>query len=144
MTIDRTGTAPPAATDDLGMAGVIRFAGVMMLTLGVFQTMQGLSTLLHQQAYLVTADGSLIHLNWAVWGWSHLILGLVSAATGWGVLRGRMWARVIGVLLTSFAALAHFTLLAAAPLWCSILICIEVVVVYALCAHGPEVRRPRP
>jgi hypothetical protein len=134
------------ATDpatDLGMAGVVRFAGVMLLTLGAFQTMEGLSTLLHEQAYLVSPDGMLIELDPIVWGWSHLILGLLAAADGWGVLRGLMWARVAGVLITAFAALAHFTLLAAAPLWCSILICVELVVIYALCAHGSEVRRPR-
>jgi hypothetical protein len=148
MTIDQTGAAPPAgqtgaATADLGMAGVVRFAGVMLLTLGAFQIMEGLSTLLREQAYLVTADGTLIDLNWTAWGWTHLIIGLLCAAAGWGVLRGQMWARVAGVLLTAFAALAHFTLLAAAPLWCSILICVEVVVIYALCAHGSEVRPPR-
>jgi hypothetical protein len=139
MTVNET--ASPA--DDLGMEGTVRFAGVMLLTLGAFQAMEGLTTLLQERAYLVAPDGMLIELDPAVWGWSHLVLGLVCAAAGWGVLRGLMWARVAGVLLTAFAALVHFTLLAAAPLWCSILICVEVVVIYALCAHGAEVRRPR-
>ncbi|GIE30685.1 hypothetical protein Ait01nite_037300 [Actinoplanes italicus] len=131
------------SADGLRMAGTVRFAGVMLLTLGAFQAMEGLRTLLQERAYLVTPDGMLIALDWTVWGWGHLVLGLICAATGWGVLRGLMWARVAGVLFTAFAALAHFALLAAAPLWCSILICVEVVIIYALCAHGSEVRHPR-
>lgn len=126
-----TTTTDEAVEPDLG--GVVNFAGVMLLALGAFQFMEGLTTLLRDSAYLVTADGALIELDPAAWGWGHLILGLVSAAAGAGILRGQTWARVVGVLLTAVAALAHFLLLATAPLWCTVLICVEIVVIFALC-----------
>jgi hypothetical protein len=120
-------------TQETDLAGVVRFAGIMLLTLGAFQFTEGLTTLLRDGAYLVAADGTLIELDPAVWGWVHLTLGLISAAAGAGILRGQVWARVVGVLLTTVAALAHFLLLATSPLWCTVLICVEIVVIFALC-----------
>jgi hypothetical protein len=126
-----TTTTDEAVAPDL--TGVVTFAGVMLLTLGAFQFMEGLTTLLRDSAYLITADNSLITLDPAAWGWSHLALGLISAAAGAGILRGRQWARAVGVLFTAAAALAHFLLLATAPLWCTVLIGTEIVVIFALC-----------
>ncbi|WP_433788903.1 DUF7144 family membrane protein [Actinoplanes sp. CA-252034] len=120
-------------TEDTDLAGVVTFAGVMLLVLGAFQSLEGLTTLLRDSAYLITADGALIEPDPAVWGWSHLALGAVSVAAGAGILHGRAWARAVGVVLASVAAIAHFLLLATAPLWCTVLICVEIVVVFALC-----------
>lgn len=119
--------------DKSGTAKVVSFAGVMLLVLGAFQVMEGLTALLRDSAYLVAPDGALIELNPATWGWSHLIAGLISASAGAGILRGQVWARVVGVVLTSLLALGHFLLLAEAPLWCTLLICVEIVVIFALC-----------
>ncbi|MEV6300607.1 hypothetical protein AB0M02_14465 [Actinoplanes sp. NPDC051861] len=129
------GTAPPMTS----WVGVLSFAAIMMLVLGGFQILEGVTTLAHQEAFLSLANG-VVELDYQTWGWSHVILGTVTVATGIGVFLGQTWARVVGVIITAGAALTHFSFLAVAPLWCSILICVEVVVIYALAVHGRDVR----
>jgi hypothetical protein len=128
----------PAAS---GWAGIMVFAGVMLLTLGVFQVTEGAVALSDEKFYLVTSDGLLLQLDYAVWGWLHLGLGLLSLIAGTGVLLGRMWGRVIGVLIAFLSALLHFTFLAAQPVWAGLLIAMDILVIYALCAHGSVLRK---
>jgi len=53
---------------------------------------------------------------------------------------GQMWARVVGVALAGLSAIANFLFLAAYPIWGVIMITIDVLIIYALCAHGREVK----
>jgi hypothetical protein len=133
-------TPAPAAS---GWVGMVVFAGVMLLTLGAFQVTEGLVALYDEKFYLVTSDGLLLQMDYQVWGWVHLILGLFAVAAGIGVLLGWLWARIIGVLIAFLGTLLHFMFLAASPVWCSILIAMDILVIYALCAHGGEIRRRR-
>ncbi|MFI1996373.1 hypothetical protein [Actinoplanes sp. NPDC020271] len=128
--------APPAT----GWAGVLVFAGIMLLSLGVFQATEGAVALLHEQAYVVTSEGLLVELDYAVWGWVHLILGLLALAAGTGVFLGWLWARIIGILIAFAGALLHFVFLAASPVWCTILLGMDVLIIFALAAHGRDVR----
>jgi hypothetical protein len=132
-----TGPAP----DTTGWIGMVVFAGVMMLVLGAFQLVTGLTALYHEDVWLVSPGGVALDLDYSAWGWAHLILGVVTTATGAGVLFGQTWARVFGILIAGIAALVHFSFLAASPLWCSILIAMDLLVIYALAAHGGDVRR---
>jgi len=147
MTIDHP--AAPARRDPPGTAempswtGLVVFGGIMLLFLGTAQFVEGVSALLQDRAYMVTADGALIEMDATTWGWTHLIIGLISLAAGAGVLRGLLWARLLGALFTAAAAVFHFLLLANAPFWFSILICGELLVIYALIAHGGDHRKHR-
>ncbi|MEV0902584.1 hypothetical protein [Actinoplanes sp. NPDC049802] len=151
MTIDHRGDPAPRQTPPRESpapeadtwVGLVVFAGIMLLALGVFQLMEGVTALLHGEAYLMTAEGMLIEPNPQTWGWTHLFLGLLSGAAGVGIMLGQTWARAVGVVFTAAGALIHFLFLAVAPFWCSILISLEVVVIYALIAHGGDIRRRR-
>ncbi|MBB2941293.1 hypothetical protein FB565_000997 [Actinoplanes lutulentus] len=134
-----TGPAP----DTTGWIGLVVFAGIMMLILGTFQVAEGVTALYREEVYLVTADGHLLDLDYTVWGWVHLVFGLITLASGAGILLGQTWARVTGIIIAGIGALLHFSFLAAAPVWCSILICMDILVIYALAAHGRDVRRKR-
>lgn len=63
-----------------------------------------------------------------------------AVATGAGMLLGQLWARITGIVITAGAAPVHFSFLPAAPVWCGILIAMELLVIYALAVHGPDVR----
>ena len=41
------------------------------------------------------------------WGWIHLILGIVVALAGVGLLAGRSWARVVGITLAVLSAIVR-------------------------------------
>ncbi|WP_436533072.1 DUF7144 family membrane protein [Actinoplanes sp. HUAS TT8] len=130
--------APPATE----WVGIVVFAGVMLLSLGVFQLTEGVVALVNEDYYVVTAAGLPVDLDYTAWGWVHLVLGLLAVAAGGGVFLGQLWARIIGILIAFLGALMHFVFLAASPFWCTILLGMDVLIIFALAAHGRDIRRP--
>jgi len=63
---------------------------------------------------------------------------VLTLAAGLGLLRGQTWARVTGVVLAVVSALVNITFLAAYPLWSTLVIAVDVIVIYALIVHGRE------
>jgi hypothetical protein len=123
-----------------GWLGWVMFAGVMMLALGSFHAIQGLVALFRRDFYLVGSDGFVVRIDYAAWGWILLIVGVVVALAGVGVLSGNPVARGIGVVVAAFSALVNMVFLAAYPIWSLIVITLDVIVIYALTVHGGEAR----
>ncbi len=133
-----------AYADDTGMTGWvgwIAFAGVIMIMTGIFQATAGLVALINDDAYVVVSDRIALTLDYTQWGWVHLILGAVVAGAGFAVFSGRGWARAVGVLLAGLSAFSHLLFIAASPLWSLIVIAMDILVIYALCIHGGELRQ---
>jgi hypothetical protein len=120
--------------------GMVVFAGVMLVMLGSFEAIQGIVALVRDEYYLVTRGGLAITFDYTTWGWIHLILGIVAVITGLGVFLGQTWARVVGIGVAGLSALANMAFLPAYPIWSTIVIAVDVLVIYALAAHGREVR----
>ena len=121
----------------------VAFAGVMMVIIGCFNAIDGLVAITDSDYYAVGSDSLLIRVNYTAWGWVILVFGVVVALAGIGVMAGRLWARVVGVLLTALNILVNFAYLAAYPVWTTIVIALNVVVLYALVVHGGEARAGR-
>jgi hypothetical protein len=126
----------PRAT---GWVGMVVFAGVMLLLLGGFQAIEGIVAIFRDQYYLTTSAGLVLTVDYTAWGWTHLLLGAIAILAGLGVLGGQTWARVVGIIIAVVSALANMMFLAAYPVWGTIVIAIDVLVIYALAAHGREV-----
>jgi hypothetical protein len=123
--------------------GLVVFGGVMLTLSGGFQVMQGFVAILRDEYFYVTRDGLLITMDYTVWGWTHLILGLIAVGTGIGVLAGQMWARVIGIIIAVVSSLVNLAFLSAYPIWSTIVIATDILVIYALTMHGSEVKADR-
>jgi len=126
------------APEPTGWVGWIAFAGTMMVIVGIFHVIQGLVALFDDEYYLVGKNGLTVHVDYTAWGWVHLIAGIVVAAAGFGVYSGKMWARVVGVLVALGSAILNFAFIAAYPFWSTIVIAIDVFVILALTVHGKE------
>ncbi|MEL7974826.1 hypothetical protein AAG589_03120 [Isoptericola sp. F-RaC21] len=124
-----------------GWAGWVVFAGTLMIMLGVFHAIQGVVALFNDQYYLVGASGLTLQLDYSAWGWVHLIGGVVVLLAGFGLLAGQTWARVVGVLLAILSAVANFAFVAAYPVWSIVMIALDVLIIFALTAHGQELRK---
>jgi hypothetical protein len=120
-----------------GWVGWIYFAGFMMIMLGVFQSIAGLTALLNDTFY-VAHQGKLLVLDYTQWGWIHLLMGILIIVAGTSLFNGRMWARVLGVVLASLNLLAQFSFVSVYPLWSIIMMVVDVLVIYALTVHGSE------
>jgi hypothetical protein len=123
-----------------GWVGFVVFGGIMMLMLGGFQVIEGLVALFREDYYFVTRNGLLVSMDFTAWGWTHLIIGLVAVGAGFGVLMGQMWARVLGIIIAVISAMANIAFLSAYPVWSTIIIATDILVIYALAVHGREVR----
>ncbi len=134
------GAHRPAEPARTAWVGWIMFAGVMMIIIGVFEAMAGLVALLDDEYYLVRPSGLALSLDYTAWGWVHLVLGLVIAAAGLGVMIGRVWARAIGVVVAVVSAIANMAFVPAYPVWATLMIVIDVLVIWALTVHGSETR----
>ena len=115
----------------------------MLAIVGVLQAMQGLAALFNDDFYAVHKSGLVIHLDYTVWGWAHLLLGAIAILTGAGILAGKIVARVVGVVLAMVSAVVNLLFLPAYPLWSALVIAFDVLVIYALTAHGGEMKQRR-
>ena len=127
----------PAPT---GWTGWIAFASCMMLLLGSFQAIEGLVAIFDDGYYAVTSRGLVINVDYTVWGWVHLLLGLVIAISGVGILSGNLAARTVGVLFAGVSAILNLLFIEAYPVWSIIVITVDVLVIFALTVHGRELK----
>ncbi|HEY6749153.1 MAG TPA: hypothetical protein VI357_25970 [Mycobacteriales bacterium] len=119
------------------------FASVMLILVGTFQAIAGLVALFNDDYYLVRPSGLVVSLDYTAWGWVHLVLGIVIAAAGMGLAVGQMWARVVGILVAMVSAIVNIAFLAAYPVWSTIMITIDLLVIWALTVHGAETKADR-
>ncbi len=126
-----------------GWVGWIAFASVMMIMLGIFHAFQGLIALFQKDYYLVGANGLTIHMNYTAWGWTHLVVGLIVLGAGAGIVTGQMWARVVGTLVALGSAVVNIAFLSAYPIWSTMMITFDVLIIWALTVHGREMKSVR-
>jgi hypothetical protein len=119
--------------------GFILFAAIMMIMIGVFQAIAGLVAIFENEFYVATRN-YLFQFDATTWGWIHLIAGVIIVFAGWGLLSGRTWARVVGIILAVLSAIANFAFLPYYPFWALIIITLDVLVIWALAAHGRALR----
>ena len=123
-----------------GWVGWIAFAGIMMVLLGTFHIIDGLIALFRDEYFLVTQSGLAVEADFTTWGWVHLIGGIIVLAAGIGVFTGMVWARTVGVIVALVSAVINVGFLSAYPIWSTIMIALDVLVIWALTVHGGELR----
>ena len=111
--------------------GLVVFAGVMMIMLGSFHALAGLTAIFKDQFYVATPN-YLYSIDVTTWGWIHLIGGVVVAAAGFFVFSGALWARVIGIVLAALSAIANFLFVPHYPFWSLLMIALGIFVIWAL------------
>jgi hypothetical protein len=130
-----------APSEPTGWAGMALFGAVMMIMLGAFQAIVGFVAIFDEGYYLVGQSGLVVDVDYTTWGWVHLVVGLVALAAGLGLMRGATWARVVGICIALVSAILNFVFIAAFPFWAITMITIDVLVIYAIAAHGRELKR---
>jgi hypothetical protein len=126
-----------------GWAAWISFAAVLLAVVGVLQIMQGLSALIDDGFYVVRESGLVVNVDYSVWGWAHLLLGVLAILVAAGLLAGNTLARVVGVVIAMVSAIVNIAFLPAYPWWSTLVIVFDVLVIYGLTAHGGEMKHRR-
>ena len=118
--------------------GWTTFAGVMMIMIGVFHALAGLSGVLKDDVYRVLPN-YVLKFDITTWGWIHLIGGIIVVLAGFAVFSGAVWARTVGVIIAAISALVSFAWIPLYPVWSIVLIAIDVTVIWALTVHGRDI-----
>jgi hypothetical protein len=69
-----------------------------------------------------------------------LIWGATQVGAGMGLNGGHGWARVLALIVACVSILIQILFLAAYPIWSTIIIALDVIVIYALTARWGEAR----
>jgi hypothetical protein len=133
----RANTRP--RTPSTAWVGWVWFAAVMLIMNGAFSALYGLVALFDDKYYGVSPNGLLV-FDLTGWGWALLIFGIVSVLAGSALLSGATWARVVAVVVAAINAIGHMAFASAYPVWALIVIVIDVLVIWAVIAHGEEIR----
>jgi hypothetical protein len=128
-------------TEPTAWAGWVVFAGVMLIMLGTFQIIEGLVALFDDGFYAVASSGLVVNVDYNTWGWVHTGIGLIAVLAGLGLLAGNMAARIVGVAVAFLSAIVNLAFLSAYPVWSTIMITVDVIVIYAIIVHGREVKK---
>jgi hypothetical protein len=123
-----------------GWVGWIGFAGIILILNGVFSAVQGFMALLGSNTYYLVSSGTLFLFDVTGWGWWNIIIGALLVLTGIALFGGATWARIIAVILAALSAVGQMLLLPAQPWWALNVIAIDILVIYAVTAHGREVK----
>jgi hypothetical protein len=126
-------------TERTGWTGWITFAGVMLIIGGSLGLTFGIIAAVNDN-WVVFANRGAVSLDLSTWGWVHVIVGAIVLLAGFGVFTGNILARIIGVAVAVVSLIANFLWLPVYPVWAIIIITIDVLVIWALTAHGGEMR----
>jgi hypothetical protein len=113
------------------------FAGVMMLITGLFNGIEGLVALFRNEVYVVAPE-YIFAFDLTTWGWVHLLVAILVAAAGVGVMSGRLWARLIGIAFALLSMIANFLFIPYYPVWSLLIITLDVFVIWALCVYNRD------
>lgn len=126
-----SGANNPRGTSPWASGGTM-FAGVLMLVSGILGILEGIAGIAKDDVYARIGD-YVYKFNLTTWGWIHLVLGILVAVTGYGILKGATWGKACGVALASISVVLHFMWLPYQPIWALIAIAIGLFVIWALC-----------
>ncbi len=121
-----------------GAVGWITFAGFMMVIGGGFAMLEGLGMLIHKANF--PGVDAVLHQQSSTWGWFHIIVGAALLFSGFGIFGGNVLARTVGVIAATISALGAFTTIQLQPVWNTIIIAVDIAIIWALTAHGRDAR----
>jgi hypothetical protein len=116
-------------------AGWVSFAGIILITVGIFQAFAGLVGLIEDEFYAVTPE-YVVQFDATTWGWIHIIIGLIVAAAGFGIFSGNVLARTVGVFAALGSMISVFAWLPWYPIWGIIVVSMNIAIIWALTVHG--------
>jgi hypothetical protein len=140
-TTTRSGYNPAQVS---GWVGWVLFAGVILMTTGFFNLLEGFVALFRDNFYVAGPEGLVLSMDFTVWGWLLILSGLLQIFAGYGVMKGRTWARITAIVLVVINALLHMAFMPAYPFWSVIVITLDVLVIYAVAVHGREAQAYNP
>jgi len=134
---------PPSTTPSIGEArrheeghgyGLVLFASILLVVIACFNLIYGIAAIANSHVF--TTHAHYVFGNLKTWGWITLIIGILQLLAALGVLAGNQLARWFAVVVLGLNAIDQMFFISAYPFWSVIIIAMDVVALYGLCAYG--------
>jgi len=134
---------PPSTTPTIGEAsspvrghgyGLVLFASILLLVIGCFNLIYGIAAV--ADSHVFVANAHYVFGNLHTWGWITLIFGCLQLLAAAGVLAGSQAARWFAVAVIALNAIDQMFFIPAYPFWSILIIAMDVIALYGLCAYG--------
>jgi len=116
--------------------GLVLFAGVLLLVVGFWNLIYGISALAKSSVFV--ANAHYVFGDLRTWGWITLIIAVLQLLAGIGVMTGNQAARWAGIVLVGLNAINQMFFIPAYPFWSLMIIAFDIVALYGLCAYGSK------
>jgi hypothetical protein len=116
--------------------GWVAFAGAMLFLHGTFQFTWAIVEFLNATWIASTVYGTFSGHLW-LWAILDLALGLAAAYAGYSILVGGRFGQIFGLCVAGIGATRWFFYLPAAPWLATIMIALDVLIIYALVKYDP-------
>jgi hypothetical protein len=117
--------------------GVTSFAGVLLVTVAIFQILEGIAAIAKDEVFVKGLDYA-YKFDVTTWGWLHLVLGVIGLVTGAAILAGQTWGRLIGIFVAFLGTMANFAFIPYYPVWSIVVIAFWILTLWALCSQLDE------
>jgi len=114
--------------------GLVMFASILLLIAGFFNMIYGIAAIANSHVFVAGAHYVIGDLR--AWGWVTLILSVLLLVAAGGVLMGNQLARWFAVAVLALNAIDMMFFIPAYPFWALVIIAVDVVALYGLCAYG--------
>ena len=133
-------TPPPvhadaeSVEDRADWSGWLAFAGAMIFIAGVINAIYGIAAIDDSSFFVHNTKYIFSNLN--TWGWIVLLVGVVQVFAGIGIWVRNQAARWLGIVGAGVSAVAQLLWLPSYPLAALAIFALDVIILYALLAHG--------
>lgn len=114
--------------------GMVIFAAVLLAVIGFFNLLDGIAAIANSHIFIGSAHYVVGDLR--AWGWVMTIFGAVQLLAALGVWAGSQLARWFAVAVVALNALGQMFFIPAYPFWSLLIIAVDVVALWGLCAYG--------
>ena len=120
--------------------GLIAFATIMLLLAGAFHLIGGFVALFEDDQYLVGERDLMVTVSYRWFGIAHMAIGVLMMLAAYALFWGRTWGRAVAIVVAMVSAITNLASLSADPARFALMIALDLLVIFAVAAHGSENR----
>ena len=114
----------------------LAFAAALLAVSGIFKILDALWAFKYDDEVSDQVQSVLFERDLGSYGWLWLIVGIVLIITGFAVMQGSAWARWLGIIVASLAAISYFTYIYYQPFAALTMVMLSILVIFALAIGG--------
>jgi len=114
--------------------GLVIFASAVLAMVGFFNMIYGIAAIANSHVFV--ANAHYVFGDLRLWGWITLVIAVLQLLAAAGVVMGNQLARWFGVAVIGLSAIDMMFFVPAYPFWALMIITVDVVAMWGLCAYG--------